>query len=159
MAQGSRATEGTAPAYTGTLLTGDGVSELCDHLLTDRCLKDRGEEEGKREDRREGGRPKGGRQQNKTSGKAVHKQESGKKTKNLNKKRQQRRTVKEKHRDAWKMAERGGHRMVGKEKEKEMGEDEETDRHGRYPRSRESYYNPNTQNTKCCLVQYGTMHR
>lgn len=29
------------------------------------------------------------------------------------------------------MAERGGHGMVGKEKEKEMGEDEETDRQTR----------------------------
>lgn len=66
MAQGCGAAEGPASTDTGALLTGDGVSELGDHFLTDRCLKDRREEGGKREDRREGDRPKGGRQQNKT---------------------------------------------------------------------------------------------
>lgn len=53
MTQGCRAAEGPTAAHTGALLTGDGVSELCDHLLTDRHLKEE-KEGGRKEGKTEG---------------------------------------------------------------------------------------------------------
>lgn len=137
MAQGSRATEGPTSTYTGALLTGDGVSELCDHLLTDRCLKDRREEggggEGGQKGRRQTQRKQAAKQD---SGKAVHKQESRRVKKNQTNKefeqksnrRGQLRKSTEMH-GIWKKWE--GTEWLKRRKEKEMGKDEEMDRHRR----------------------------
>lgn len=110
MAQGCGAAEGPASTDTGALLTGDGVSELGDHFLTDRCLKDRREEGGKREDRREGDRPKGGRQQNKTVVRRYINGSGWGRGVGEGRERQQKRTIKEKHRDVWNIEGMRGHR-------------------------------------------------
>lgn len=52
--QGRRAAQGSSAAHAGALLTRDGVSELGDHLLTNRHLVEKRKGGGKKERREEG---------------------------------------------------------------------------------------------------------
>lgn len=94
MAQGRRAAEGSAATQPRILFTRDGVSELCDHLLTDRHLQTGKEgREGRRKEGNTEGKDKEkegchrhkevGRQQNKTVVRQDVKRKGGKKRKQI----------------------------------------------------------------------------